>query len=279
MGELGAKARARGALLATAVTLAGCSAGGADSRPPGGQLFTAKQADRFVMHKGDFPPGYEKVGPQSGRVDCDSGYLANRGALAETEAEAAVKQQLLALGPQACNLSTYEITFGGGTTGFQALAVVFPDDNAASTALPLFRRSFVESSDLDAPLEDTASPALGDESIAGIRWKLPLPAPNRFTAVHVWRLGNVAVILQGTPSSERQVDVAEIGRSSPLERRRSNQRAVRLSCVGGSPHTTAEDSVGRRNWKGGGHRHGQHPGNHRADWRRGHPDRRGDRRS
>ena len=92
------------------------------------------------------------------------------------------------------------------------MAVVFPDDDAASTALPLFRRSFVESSKLDVPTEDTASPALGDESIAGIRWRLPLPPLHRFTSVHLWRLRNVAVILQGTPSSERQVDVVEIGR-------------------------------------------------------------------
>ena len=71
------RARTVALLLAAAVTLAGCGAGGADSRPAG-QLFTSKQADRFVMQKGDLPPGYKKVGSQSGRVDCDSGYLANR---------------------------------------------------------------------------------------------------------------------------------------------------------------------------------------------------------
>ena len=205
------RARVAALLLATGVTLAGCGGGGAERRAAG-QLFTAKEADRFVLQKGDFPPGYEKVGSQSGRVDCDSGYLANRGALAETEGEVALKQQLLALGPQACNLSTYETTFGGGTSGFQALAVVFPNDDAASRALLLFKRSFVEVSELDARPEDTPSPALGDESLAGLRWMLPLPAPNRFSSVHLWRLRNVAVILQGMPSSERQVDVVEIGR-------------------------------------------------------------------
>lgn len=147
------RGQATALLLAMAVMLAGCEAGGAGSRPAAGQRFSAKQADRFVMRESDFPPSYEKVGAQSGPVACNSGHLANRGALAETEPEVALRHQLLALGPQACNLSTYEITVGGGTTGFQALAVVFPDDDSASRALPLLRRSFVASSDFDAAAE------------------------------------------------------------------------------------------------------------------------------
>ena len=51
------RARAAALLLATAVTLAGCGAGGADSRPAAGLPFTTKEANRFVIQKGDLPPG------------------------------------------------------------------------------------------------------------------------------------------------------------------------------------------------------------------------------
>ena len=110
---------------------------------------------------------------------------------------------------------------GGGTTGFQALAVVFGDVDAASRSLPLFRRSFVEFSDLDAPREDIGSPGLGDESTAGIRWAPArparvsgLPSPE----VYIWRLRNVAVVLQGTvvPGASED-DIVEVGRKLTTE--------------------------------------------------------------
>jgi len=125
--------------LAVSVTLAGCAGG--DSPMPAGQNFTKDQSDRFVVASRDLPPGYKKVGSESGPVKCDSGHLANQGAPTETGGEAVVRERLLALGAQGCHVSVYEERSddGNSTSGFRVLAVVFPDPEAASRSLALFR--------------------------------------------------------------------------------------------------------------------------------------------
>jgi len=192
--------------LFLAVVLAGCSGGTAKGGPPGpGQNFTADQAGRFALAARDLPPGHKKIGSQSGRVACDSGYLANSGAVEETAGEAELKRQLLALGPEACNLSTYEMTVGEpgrqATTGSQAMAVVFGDADAASAALPLLRKSLLGASELGAPVDIDAL-GVGDESVAGLSWRPPVPSgigPEGLgmsrSEMHIWRLRNVAVRL------------------------------------------------------------------------------------
>ena len=132
--------------LALTVILSGC--GGGRSSMPVGQNFTPNQGGRFVIAKGDLPSDFKKVSSETRSVPCDSGWLANRGALTETANELAVKQQLLALGPQSCHLSVYQSTRRDSAgemiavTGFQVFAVVFPDPTPASMALPLFRTQF-----------------------------------------------------------------------------------------------------------------------------------------
>jgi hypothetical protein len=203
--------------LALCLLLSGCARESAGSRLGAGPapVYAKGEGSRFVLRPGDLPAGYKNVRSQSGRVDCDSGYLANRGPLAETEQEAALKQQILLLGPQSCNLSTYERTEGGATTGLQVLAVVFRDDRGASSSLPMLRRSFVEFSDLDEPAEDIARSGLGDESMSGIRWRPQTPVRGQglpFPEVHIWRLGNVAVVLQASVTAGVTADdVVEIG--------------------------------------------------------------------
>lgn len=196
--------------LAVATTLMACGGDGTKRSPlSAGQNVPKDRVGRFAIDQDDLPTGYERVGSQSGRVECDSGWLANRGDVAETPGEASIKQQLLVLGPQACNLSTYEVTVGGGTTGLQAFAIVFADESAASQSLPLIRKSFVDFADLDTPGQDVASAGVGDESVPGIRWVPPrgIGVPGfRFSEVHIWRVRNVALTLQSGVTTGLSVD-------------------------------------------------------------------------
>jgi len=171
------------------------------------QTFTKDQSNRFVISANDLPPGYKEAGAQTGKVPCDSGWLANQGPPTETAAEAAVKQQLLGLGPQGCHLAVYERTADGGTTGMRVLAVVFPTPQAASEALGLFRRSlsdpmltesWAEGGETPPPASDVPSPGLGDESIAGIRRfdaRFGHGGMSKSTIDEFWRVRNVAVVL------------------------------------------------------------------------------------
>jgi hypothetical protein len=214
------------------VVLAGCSGGNAKGGPPGpGQNFTPDQAGRFALAAKDLPPEHKKIGSRSGRVACDSGHLANSGEIEETAGEAELRRQLLALGPEACNLSTYEMTVGEpgrqGTTGSQTMSVVFADADAASAALPLLRKSLLGASELGAPV-DVDALGVGDESVAGLRWRPPAPSgvgPEGFgmshTEVHIWRLRNVAVRLSvAVTFGMTEDDVVTIGQ-------RLNARAVK----------------------------------------------------
>ncbi len=212
--------------------LAACSGGNPKGGPPGpGQDFTRDQAGRFALVAGDLPPGHSKIGSQSGPVECDSGYLANSGAMEETTGEAELKRRLLAPGPEACSLSTYEMTVGEpgrqGTTGSQAMAIVFADAGAASAALPLLPKSLVDASEMGAA-EDVDALGVGDESVAGLSWR---PPGQRGTVlgragvphneVHIWRLRNVAVRLSvWVTSAMTEDDVVAIGQ-------RLNARAVK----------------------------------------------------
>ncbi len=200
---------AAGLVVALAWTLAGCAGGG--STMAAGQNFTPDQARRFVIDGGDLPSDYKEVESATSTVPCDSGWLANKGALDETANEVAVKQQLLALGAQRCHRSVYEkvvrdeLTDHVAVGGFGVLAVVYPDGEAASKALPLFRASnsdplLRESYGQDGEMlslgEDLFSPGLGDESAIGIK---------RAATVHgggdsytfIWRVRNVALVLEG----------------------------------------------------------------------------------
>lgn len=210
------------ALFLVAV-LAGCSGGNPKGGPPApGQNFTKDQAGRFALAARDLPAGHKMVGAKSGPVACDSGYLANSGAIVETAGEAELRRQLLLLGAEACSLSTYEMTAGEpgrqGTTGSQAMAVVFPNADAASAALPLLRKSLVDAGELGIP-EDVAALGVGDESAVGVRWRPPGPSgigPGGFgvshNEVHIWRLRNVAVRLSVTVTfGTTEDDVVTIG--------------------------------------------------------------------
>jgi hypothetical protein len=203
--------RARAARLALALLagLTGCSGGG--STMPPDQTFTPDQARRFVIARGDLPSDFKVVGSDTATVPCDSDWLANKGASAQTTNEAAVKQQLLALGPQRCHRSVFqkvvrdEFTAGVSVTGFGVFAVVFPSFDAASKALPLLRasssdpllrESYAEDADDLAPAEDLLSPDLGDQSVTGIKRTALMPGgPDEYT--FVWRVRNVAVVLEG----------------------------------------------------------------------------------
>jgi len=167
--------------------------------------FTEDESNRFVISTGDLPRGYEEV--KAGQVPCDSGWMANQGALTETAGEAAVKQQLLALGAQGCHVAVYGRMANGGVTGMRVLAVVFPTPQAASEALALFRRSlsdpmltesWAEDGETPAPATELPSPDVGNESTAGIK-----RVDSRFghsgisdsTIDEFWRVRNVAVVL------------------------------------------------------------------------------------
>jgi len=187
-----------------ALVLAAC--GGRASPMAAGELFSADQGGRFVLHDGDLPPPFKKVTAGAGDVGCDSAALANLGAPAETSGEAAVKGQLLALRPEGCHTSLYRKDANGGSVGFGVLAVVFPDIETASTALPLLRSSvadplLTESFGGDAPPlpgVDVPSAGLGDESLPGIRRGDPAGLP--VTIHHVWRVRNVAVRMESVYS-------------------------------------------------------------------------------
>ena len=204
---------ARGVVLAlcTAILLVAC--GGDPTAPPLGATFTKDQVKRFVLHKSDLPAGYHEVDAQSGPVDCDSPWLANRGAYEETVEEARLRGELLALEPQACTMSTYEITMGeppfDGRTGYGAMAIVFPDADSASASLPMLRKSFVDTGDValgGMPLpEDLDNPGLGEES-SGFRWGGVAPAGMTTSSVYIWRVRNVAVVLQGGGTPEADDD-------------------------------------------------------------------------
>lgn len=201
--------------LAVAVA-ASMSLGGCGSDEPAvspGAIFTDDQVSRFVIARGDFPSDYKEADP-TGAVPCDSGWMVNQGAIEETASEAALRRQLLALGPQACHLSVYEKTRRDGpngdllsVTGFNVIAVVFPDEGAASRSLPLFHESLSDAyltesyADADGPIgfaQDVATAGLGDESIPGIK-----RGPTRemdfapTTIDFVWRVRNVAMRLSG----------------------------------------------------------------------------------
>jgi hypothetical protein len=188
--------------FAMSVVLSGCAGSPAMSLD---QMFSKSQSNRFVISGGDLPPGYEKVGAQTGKVPCDSGWLANQGPPTETADEAAVKEQLLALGAQGCHLATYERTANGATTGMRVLAVVFPTPQAASQALVLFRRtlsdpmlteSWAAGGDTPPPATDLPNPGLGDESTAGIeRVDHGHSGSTDLTIDEFWRVRNVAVVL------------------------------------------------------------------------------------
>lgn len=196
-----------------------------------GTDFTPDQAGRFALAARDLPPGHRKIKSQSGPVACDSGYLANSGAIEETAGETELRRQLLALGPQACNLSTYEMTVGEpgrqATTGSQTMSVVFGDADAASAALPLLRKSLLGASELGTPLDINAL-GVGDESVTGLSWRPPVPngiGPDGLgmshSEVHIWRLRNVVVRLSvAVTFGMTEDDVVTIGQ-------RLNARAVK----------------------------------------------------
>jgi len=102
------RAGAAGVAAILTLILAGCA--GAGSTMPVGQNFTPNEVSRFVIAKGDLPSDYKKIDSANTTVPCDSGWLANKGAVAETANEAAIKQQPLALGPLRCHRSLFEKT-------------------------------------------------------------------------------------------------------------------------------------------------------------------------
>ncbi len=199
-----------GAGVAVILSLILASCAGSGSTMPAGQNFTPDQVSRFVIAKGDLPSEFKNVNSDTRLVPCDSGWLANRGALTENADELAVKQNLLALGPQRCQVSLDERrirdTAGAvvGASGFQIFAVVFPDSNAASKALPLFRaqfsdpylaESYAEEGQTPGAPEDLLNPGLGDESTPGIKRE---PAPGLSPDyTYIWRVRNVALVLGG----------------------------------------------------------------------------------
>jgi hypothetical protein len=194
------------ASLALGMSVALSSCAGSPARPLN-QNFTKDEANRFVLSADGLPPGYAKVPAQTGHVPCDSGWMANQGALTETAGEAAVKQQLLALGAQGCHLAVYERTANGGTTGIRVLAVVFPTPQAASEALVLFRRSlsdpmltesWAEDGETPPPASELPSPGLGQESTPGIKRvdaRSGHSGSSNSTIDEFWRVRNVAVVL------------------------------------------------------------------------------------
>lgn len=199
-----ARLRLAAATVALGVSVAFSSCAGSSAMPPD-QNFANDQSNRFVISAGDLPHGYEKVKAQT--VPCDSGWLANHGAVTETAGEAAVRQQLLVLGAQGCHLAVYERTANGGTSGIRVLAVVFPTAQAASEALVLFRRSlsdpmlaesWAEDGETPPPASELPSPGLGDESTAGIKRvdaRLGHSGSSNSTIDEFWRVRNVAVVL------------------------------------------------------------------------------------
>ena len=113
----GVRAVAVGLAVAAVASMSLAACGSDESAMPLGANFTTDQVSRFAIAKGDFPSGYEKVDAETQSVPCDSGWLANQGAMAETAREAALRQQLLALGPQACHRSVYTKTVHAGAGG------------------------------------------------------------------------------------------------------------------------------------------------------------------
>lgn len=210
--------------LALSTTLTSC-AGGRSAMSPA-ENFTAGQSDRFVIAKGDLPPGYTKGDANPGKVACDSGWLANQGALAETAGEAAVKHELLALGPRACRVSFYEKATGGGVTGFGLRTVVFPTPDAASASLALFERSLSDpllteswaaDGETPSPAQRVPSPGLGDESrpsIKRVTTGLGGPGLSGTTIEEIWRVRNVALVLSvGHVAELAESDVLQIARN------------------------------------------------------------------
>lgn len=212
------RAGAAGVAAILSLILAGCA--GSGSTMPAGQNFTPDQVSRFVITKDDLPSEFENVGSDTRTVPCDSGWLANRGALTENADELAVKQKLLALGPQRCHLAVADRrirdTAGAvvGVSGFQIFAVVFPDPNAASKALPLFRtqfsdpyfaESYAEGGDTPGAAEDLLNPGLGDESTPGIKRESPPGLSSDYT--YIWRVRNVALVLGGGDDLVAEEDI------------------------------------------------------------------------
>ena len=217
------RAGVAGLALALSLTLAGCSG----DRPtmPAGQNFSPNQATRFSLAKGDLPSEFKRVESGTRTEPCDSGWLANQGALTETANEAAIKVQLLALSPQRCHLSEYEKvvrdpeTDGISATGYLVFAAVFPDSDAASKALPLlrqsvsdplYRESFAEAGEDVSPAEDIPATGLGDESVAGLKRDSGPPGVQMTdpsdSYIYIWRVRNVAVRLYGGADlTEREV--------------------------------------------------------------------------
>ena len=207
---LRARFRSGAGILALGMSVALSSCADSSTKPID-QSFTKDQSNRFVISAGDLPPGYREVGAKTGQVDCDSGWLANQGAPTEAAGEAAVKQQLLGLGPQGCHLAVYERTADGGTTGMRVLAVVFPTPQAASEALVLFRRSlsdpmlresWAEAGETPRPAWDLPSPGLSDDSTAGIKRvdaRFGHGGMSNWTIDEFWRVRNVAVVLSAGP--------------------------------------------------------------------------------
>ena len=209
--------------MVLSVAVAGCA--GDRQSMPAGQNFSPNQATRFSLAKGDLPSEFKRVESGTRTEPCDSGWLANQGALTETANEAAVKSQLLALRPQRCHLSEYEKvmrdpeTDNISATGYLVFAAVFPDSEAASKALPLLRQSlsdplyqesFAEAGEDVSPAEDVAATGLGDESVAGLKRASGPPGVHMTdpseSYVYIWRVRNVAVRLDGgVDLTEREV--------------------------------------------------------------------------
>ncbi len=221
------RAVALGLAVAVAASMPLAACGSDEPAMPADANFTRDQVTEFVIAKGDFPSGYKQADAETGSVPCDSGWLANHGATAETAREAALRQQLLALGPEACHRSVYEKTVRDGAqvvavTGFQVNATVFPDPDSASKSLPLFRESLsdpylTESYEGEALglAQDVATRGLGDESTPGITRGPTRGSDFSATTVDfIWRVRNVAIRLSGGYGGDvSQGDVLEAAKN------------------------------------------------------------------
>ncbi len=217
------RAGASAAALTMLVVVAGCTGGGSATSVAPGQNFTEDQSRRFVPEKGDLPrsPGFTDLDGQTRTVPCDSGWLANQGPTTETAGEAAIRQQVVALGAGGCRLSDYEVGAEDDVTSLRVLAVVFPSPEAASSSLgllrstwsdPLLIESWGEEGDTPPPASDVPSPGLGDESTPGVvRSSGTGPGSVGLYGVSItqtWRVRNVAVVM--TASHATYVDEDDV---------------------------------------------------------------------
>lgn len=184
-----AMVRVRGAALAVVLAVgAACGGGGGGewSLPAGpapGQMYSSGQLARFSITDADVPSGYEFVKGESG----PQGATCASAGDVETAEDQAMFDKLSALGAQACFKSLFRKKTDDSTEEIAVLAMAFPDEAAAGSALPVLREVFAEASSAEQA-SDLPAPQLGEQAVPGVKLTGSTPIEG---VVYAWRERNV----------------------------------------------------------------------------------------